>query len=969
MQNMKKHLVLLIAALLVLTAQAINYKTITGDPTGTRIYTLNNGLTVYLSQNPVKPEIQTFIAVRAGSQNDPLESTGLAHYQEHIMFKGTTHYGTSNYEEERPYLDQIDELYEQYSKETDPEKRKAIYHIIDSISYLSSKIAIANEFDKLMQLIGATGVNAYTSTDRTCYHEVIPAGELERWAMIESDRFQNLVVRGFHTELEAVYEEFNLYSTQDDEKVSLAIDQILYPNIPYRQHTVLGTQEHLKSPSLKNIKWFYNQYYRPNNVAVVLSGDLDFDQAIAVIERYFGGWKANDELKPFERIEQKPLAAHKDTIVYGIESPSVYLTWSLPPVMDKDMPALYMLSSVLQNGKCGLIDTDILLSQRLLNAYCYLDTGNDYSSFYLIGEPKQKQKKEEVKQILLDELEKLKRGEFDDEMLKAIINNERRYVMSSYDNNLYRTSLCISSFIYGMPLEDIIFETDRMEKVTKEDIVRVANRYFGDNYACVYKEQGEGTLPPAMDKPAITPIEMNRDKQSDFTQQISTMKSMETKPQFLDFEKDLQVTEINKGQELVYKTNTANELFNLTFTFDRGSWQVPELGLLGSYMDYLGTGRFSTRQLQRELYNLASEMWVSVNDDETTVGIYGLQENMDASLHLLEDWLLTAQADEKAFRELTRDIEKAHNDAKSDQGSCFSTLQSNALYGIDAHTRVTLTPKQMKKLTGAKLLSDFRSYLPSIAHVVYYGPMPMDELQKKLVTESRLIQMTDPAKISEPQRQEPLRIDKADVWVVPFKANNLYFASYANWGEVYTPKDEAIISLFNEYFSGSMGGIVFQEMREARALCYASGAYYATPDHKNEHNYFMTYIISQNDKLKECVETFDAICNEMPISEAAFMQAKTSLMKKLEKRRYVGYSAINSFLYYRDLGWEHDWNEDVYHAVRDMTINDVVAFQRERVAKRTFRYMVLGDPKRIDMEYLKSLGELRELKIKDIFVY
>ena len=193
MQNMKKHLVLLIAALLVLTAQAINYKTVTGDPTGTRIYTLNNGLTVYLSQNPVKPEIQTFIAVRAGSQNDPLESTGLAHYQEHIMFKGTTHYGTSNYEEERPFLEKIDELYEEYGHTSDPIARKAIYHIIDSISYLSSKIAIANEFDKLMQIIGATGVNAYTSTDRTCYHEVIPAGELERWAMIESDRFQNRV--------------------------------------------------------------------------------------------------------------------------------------------------------------------------------------------------------------------------------------------------------------------------------------------------------------------------------------------------------------------------------------------------------------------------------------------------------------------------------------------------------------------------------------------------------------------------------------------------------------------------------------------------------------------------------------------------------------------------------------------------------------------------------------------------------
>ena len=966
---MKKHLFLLLAASVALAAQALDYKTVAGDPTGTRIYTLSNGLTVYLSYNPIKPEIQTYIAVKAGSQNDPLESTGLAHYQEHIMFKGTKQYGTTDYEKEKAYLDRIDDLYEKYGKTSDPEERKAIYHLIDSISYLSSQISIANEFDKLMQLIGATGVNAYTSTDRTCYHEVIPAGELERWAMIESDRFQNLVVRGFHTELETVYEEFNLYSTQDNDKVDLAIDQLLCPEIPYRQHTVLGTQEHLKSPSLKNIKWFYNQYYRPNNVAIILSGDFDYEHAMDIIERYFGDWKPNEKLEPFKVYDQKPLAAHKDSIVYGVEAPEVWLAWLLPDVTNEDIPAFTMLGEVLYNGKCGLIDSDVMQQQRLLSAWAYLNRGNDYSMFYAYGQPKSKQKKEEVKLILLEEVEKIRRGEFDEHILKAIINNFRRYEMTSRDNNGYRARVCLNSFIYGIPYEELLFETDRLEKVTKEDIVRVANKYLGDSYACVYKEQGEGALPPEMVKPTITPIEMNRDKQSDFVEKISRMKAEELKPQFLDFHKDVQVSELQKGQEFVYKTNTTNALFNLTFTFDRGDWQHPELSLLGTYMGYLGTGRLSTQQFQRELYNLACEMWVSVHSYETTIGIYGLQENMDEALRLLEDWILTATPDEAKYKELTSDVEKAHNDSKSDQRSCFGQLAGCGLYGLEAIRNNTLTPKQMKQLSGGKLLTEFRSFLPGIAHVVYYGPMRQDEIMKKLITDSRLLAMSDPAAMNQPKHVLPVEVRKSEVWVAPYKANNLYFYGYANWGEVYTPKDEAVIRLFNEYFDGSMGGIVFQEMRESRALCYASGATFVTPDYEGEHNYFTNFIISQNDKIKECMETFATICNDLPKSEAAFQQAKTSLLKSMEKRRYVGYGAISSFLYFRDLGWDHDWNEDIYQAVQNMTLDDVINFQREHIANLKYRYMILGDPKRIDLNFLKTQGELRQLKIKDIFVY
>ena len=153
-----------------MNAQAKDYKylTVEGDLTKTRIYTLDNGLKVYLSVNTEKPRIQTYIAVRTGSKNDPAETTGLAHYLEHLMFKGTKLFGTNNVAAEAPLLDEIEARYEAYRKLTDPAARKQAYHEIDSVSQVAAQYFIPNEYDKLMAAIGAQGTNAFTSNDVTC---------------------------------------------------------------------------------------------------------------------------------------------------------------------------------------------------------------------------------------------------------------------------------------------------------------------------------------------------------------------------------------------------------------------------------------------------------------------------------------------------------------------------------------------------------------------------------------------------------------------------------------------------------------------------------------------------------------------------------------------------------------------------------------------------------------------------------
>ncbi|HRH39410.1 MAG TPA: insulinase family protein, partial [Flavobacteriales bacterium] len=293
-----RSILLLCAALLTsatITAQKVyKYTTIPGDPLEARMYTLDNGLQVWLSRNTDAPRVQTNIAVRAGSKNDPTDATGLAHYLEHMLFKGTSHIGTADWEKEKVLLQQISDAYEERRGTKDESTRERIYHRIDSLSNVAASFAVPNEYDKMIKKIGARGTNAYTSTERTVYINDIPSDELERWMMIESERFQECVLRLFHTELETVYEEFNRGQDNDGRTAYAKMNELLYPTHPYGTQTTIGTGEHLKNPSMVKIHTFFDTWYVPNNMAVILADEIDFDRTIAMVDKYFGGWKRKD---------------------------------------------------------------------------------------------------------------------------------------------------------------------------------------------------------------------------------------------------------------------------------------------------------------------------------------------------------------------------------------------------------------------------------------------------------------------------------------------------------------------------------------------------------------------------------------------------------------------------------------------------------------------------------------------------
>lgn len=954
-------------ALMVSCTQKRNYETVDGDPMQSRIYTLKNGLKVYLTVNKETPRIQTYIPVRVGGKNDPAETTGLAHYFEHLMFKGTESFGTQNYAQEKPLLDQIEALFEVYRTKTDEAERAAIYHQIDSLSYEASKLSIPNEYDKLMAAIGAEGTNAYTGYDVTCYTEEIPSNQLENWAKIQADRFKNNVIRGFHTELETVYEEKNMSLTQDNRKLHEAISSALFKKHPYGTQTILGTQEHLKNPSITNIKNYYRKWYVPNNMAICMSGDFDFDEAIDIIEKYFGDMQPNNEL---QMLSFEPEAEITEPIVkevWGLESERVALAWRFPGASSDEALMLEVIDAIMNNGMAGLIDLNLLQDQKLLSAYSYPNVMSDYSTYFMQGAPKEGQSLDEVKELLLAQIDQLRKGEWDEALLTAGVTNYKMHIQRLLEENESRADLFVTSFINNTPWEDMVNRVARMEKITKKDVVEFANKYLKDNnYAVVYKRQGEDTGIKKIAKPAITPIFTNRDTTSAFLREIQAATVTPIEPVFVDFDKDMSKGSIGNLQ-LLYKENTMNDIFTLKYIFDFGVNEIKSLSTARNYLDYLGTSDMSAAQIKQEFYNLACSYYITVGFNETSIILTGLSENMDKAIKLMEKVLTDAQPNEAAYKSMVADILKSRTNSKANQQSNFNMLRQYSLYGANNPSKNILSEKELKNMKPETLIETITQLSGKEHRVLYHGPMTIDEVTATVANNHKV-----PEVLKTVEKNKSYKIQSTDeniVYFAPYDANQIYMSSVSCNGEMYDANKSPIITMYNEYFGGGMNSIVFQEMREARGLAYSAAAYMIEPWRIDMPSYYWTYIATQNDKMIDALNAFDEIINNMPISEQAFNIAKEALIGRLRTERITRERVLGYYLDQEKLNLTEDTRRQLYDAVQKMTLEDVTAYQQANVKGRKYTTCILGRESDLDMKSLEKWGKIIRLTQEDIFGY
>lgn len=941
------------------------YRYVTNDPTAARYYTLKNGLTVILSPTKKDPRIQTYIATKAGSKTDPADHTGLAHYLEHMLFKGTDQFGSKDWAKEKPLLDRIDALYEKYNGTKDEAKRKEIYKEIDKISGEASKYAIANEYDKMMAGMGADGTNAFTSFEQTVYTEDIPANAADKFLAVQAERFRQPVLRLFHTELEAVYEEKNRGLDNDPRKVYEAMFAAIFPNNNYGKQTTIGTVEHLKNPSLTAIREYFNTYYVPNNMGVIMSGDFNPDEMIAKIDRAFSYMKTRT-VPGYAIGQESAITAPVTREVFGPNPENITIGFRFPGATTKDARMLNFIGSMLTNGQAGLIDLDLVKKQKLLAAYAYPYVLKDYSVLLLQGNPTEGQSLDEVRALLLQEIEKLRKGEFSDELLQSIVNNEKKNTIQKYEKYSSRAESLMDEFTSDVDHKTQLQYIEEISGITRKDIMDFASRYLKDNsYVAVYKRKGEDKNIVKVDKPAITPVSVNREDQSPFLKKVDAMPEAPIAPVWLDFEKDIAKNKLGAADVLSVK-NTDNSLFRLYYYFDSGKWNNKLLPLAAEYLEYLGTKDKSPEAISKEFYKLASSFDVNAGNEETYVTLEGLNENFSRTAALFEDLIRNCRPDQEAMNAYKTRLKKARANAKQNKGTIMNGLRSYAQYGPRNPFNNVLSDAELDALKAEDLITILHDLFNYKHKVLYYGPKTGTELTAALQPVHPV-----PASLKEMPKSRTFTQVATD-------RNKVLFAHYdmvqaeVFWVRNSDPYNVSItptVNLFNNYFGGGMGSVVFQTIRESKALAYSTYSYFSLPGKKEDKDMIMAYVGTQADKFGESTTAMNELLTTLPKSEQLFETAKSGLKKSIASERITQDGIIFSYLRAGKLGNREDVRKMVYEQAPKLSFADINSFHDKEMKGKKYTYCLVASQDKVSEADMQKLGEVKKLNLTEIFGY
>jgi len=947
------------------TEDGYTYEIVSNDDLKMRMYTLENGLKVYMSVNKDEPRIQTVIGVRAGSSYDPAETTGLAHYLEHMVFKGTDRLGTKDWESERVLIQVIEDLYEAHRATDDLDEKKKIYGQIDSVSNIAATYAIANEYDKMVSGLGAKGTNAFTSTEVTGYINDIPSNEFEKWLMLEQERFSKLVLRLFHTELEAVYEEFNRSQDSDRRKMYREMKRALYPDHKYGTQTTIGTSEHLKNPSMIKIREYFDTYYVANNMVMCLSGDLDPAVDIKVIDQYFGKMRSG-EVPIHEPTVAGPINGPKIVEVMGPDQEAVNIGFRFGPANSHDDYMVNLIDLLLSNSQAGIIDLNLVQQQKILGGGSYQGFDSEYGSHVLWGVPREGQSLAQVKDLLLGSVEKIKKGEFGDWLIPAVINDMELSRIEGAASN-YVAYEFLSAFINKLSWADHLSRIDEIAKITKEDVMAFANERYTDDHVVIYKRVGVDATIAKVTNPGITPLEINRVDESEFVQEFMKVQKPGLKPVFVDYDAAIQRKALISGVEVNYIENTTNELFSLDYIVDMGRHHSKKLSLAIQYLPYLGTDKYTPAQLQEEFYKLGVRMKVSSTSDRSFVSIQGLEKSAEAAVKLLEHVLANVKADTGAYEDYVDGILKKRADGKLNKGRImYGGLRSYGIYGPISPFTDMLSEEELNAQDPNELVELIKGICSYEHYLFYYGEHSLAETSAMLDQHHKVNEeLLDYPEIT---KYVPLDTDKNLVYFVNYdmvQAEIMLLAKDEQFNEALMP----YARLYGSYFGSGLSSIVFQEIREAKGLAYSARSSFSTPALPDKHHYMTAYIGTQGNKLSEAVPAMMAIINDMPESEKMFEASKNSILKKIETERVTKSSIFWAYLSAKRRGIDHDIRENIYEKVQTLNLSDMRGFIDGHIKKEHYAYLVIGNKEDMDMDFLNTLGEVRELTLEEIFGY
>ena len=926
-------------------------------------YVLPNGLTVILNEDHTKPQIFGEIVVKAGSKNDPTDATGLAHYQEHMLFKGTEELGTTNWTLEKPHIQRIFALYDELGKTTVDSSRKRIQNQINEESVKANEFAIPNELDKVIKMMGGTNLNANTSYDRTVYFNAFPSGQLEKWLELYSHRFISPVFRSFQAELEVVYEEKNLYSDMFQMNLLESFQSKIFMNHPYGR-PIIGTIDHLKNPSLNKMYDFFKTYYVPNNMALILSGDFKIEEVIPLIESKFGKWVS----RPIPQMTEFKEDTFKGRVFYEAKLSPIKLAllgYMTVPNGHPDEIALNICHKILSNqNQTGLLDK-LSLDNKLLAAVMISMQMNDYGVGIMLIIPKFiGQSLDNAEKIVLEQLEKVKKGDFEDWMIESIKNEMYKNFELEMESIEGKTTSFAEIFANKKDINDYLKYPEKLKTITREDIIRVANKYYGQNYIAFYSKMGS-MKKEKIQKPGFKPVISNLNAQSEFTNRLNEIPFKTPSIVFVDFKNDITAFDLPDNVKLYYTTNPKNDIFEMTVRYGIGNLRSPQLKYAAQMMDLAGADSLDVKMVKEEFSKIGCTVSIYSDDSYLSVNLEGIESNLEQALKMLNRVISNPVLEQSKLKILidgektARKMESSEPDNVADALFDFVKYKNKSAY-IDR-----LSMKELNKLKATDLVKTFKDATLFQAEIHYIGTLNV--LETATLISNNLKFSKNPIISESPVMQEVEKYSENTVFLTDKKKaiqSKIYLL--AN-GDPYDITREPYIEAFNMYFSGDFSGLVLQEIREYRSLAYGAGARYTIPPLANKNSIFYGYVGTQADKTLEALQVFDTLIHFMPQKPERMDMIKEYLIQSSLASKPDFRNLSMTIINWKNRGYSEDPLKSKLTVYKNMEFRDITKFYIDNIKPKPLVIAIVGNTKQIDLKGLEKYGKIIVVKEKDLF--
>lgn len=929
-------------------------------------YKLDNGLTVWLNEDHSQPKVFGAVVVKAGAKDSP--NTGIAHYFEHMMFKGTDKIGTIDYAAEKAILDLISDKYDALAVTEEPEKRAHLLHIINELSVRAAQYVIPNEFNRLISQYGGSGLNAATSYDATVYFNTFSPQYMEQWAEINSERLINPVFRLFQSELETVYEEKNMYGDFIGGQVMDTLLARYFGPHPYA-YPIIGSTRNLKNPSLKEMHKFFEEYYVASNMALVLSGDFDSEVVLPILQRTFSRIKPGKppkkdavNLPPFngkEKMKVKFPIPFLKAMGFGFRG---------VPANHEDEVVLKIAVNMLNNSNgTGFLDK-LMVDHKLLGAIAMNESMNEAGILAVAAIPKPIiQTYASAEKMIWNQIERIKKGDFTDEDFNSLKLEQKRTYASALENIDSRATVMMNLFSQGKTWDDYLDEVSRIDSITREDVIQIAHKYFSKNYLCVTKSTGrypKDNLP----KPDFAPVvPEHRETASEFAKQLEKIPVMTVKPRFINFEKDVQTSQLTPLVTLYTTPNPVNDIFTLNMSFGIGSLEQPELVQLASYLQFIGTDSLTFEAFRSRLQAIGSTITFEVTSDNFTLKISGFDNHLNETIDLASNFLCHAKADDKKIRQLVDDAKVSKKAFNQSNDNIAAALLEKVKYGNESRYLKRLSPAQVKKLKGKHLLALLDKTRRIQCNLHYCGSLSTEQVKAELEQRLPLQDVTVASK--SPYYMELQTYDKPTVFFVnmPDVSQSIIY-SYVTGNVVDDKHSRHVSRMFSGYFGGDMSSLMFQEIREFRSFAYRASGRYRLPSfvHKGKPGEFVTMLSTQGDKTLDALGVLDSLIREMPLKPEKVEDVKQTIVNQINNDYPAFRNLSERIADFRMNGFESDPSEPLLNDVETMNMDDIVRFYQENISGRPVVYVIVGNEKRIDMKKLATYGTIVKVNKKEI---